>query len=99
MILCLTRKPAEEIVAKEMGVMEGAAPSINFHPFVVTADGNSIKDRDTRIEFDPPTSAQVGSVLNYLLNKFSDYERAISIFWHWTQRWSPANCCRDYGRR
>ena len=49
MILCLTRKPAEEIVAKEMGVMEGAAPSINFHPFVVTADGNSIKDRVARI--------------------------------------------------
>ena len=48
-ILCLTRKPAEEIVAKEMGVMEGAAPSINFHPFVVTADGNSIKDRVARI--------------------------------------------------
>ena len=48
MILCLTRKPAEEIVAKEMGVMEGAAPSINFHPFVVTADGNSVKDRLAR---------------------------------------------------
>ena len=48
-ILCLTRKPAEEIVAKEMGVMEGAAPSINFHPFVVTANGNSIKDRVSRI--------------------------------------------------
>ena len=45
MILCLTRKPAEEIVAKEMGVMAGAAPSINFHPFVVTADGNAVKDR------------------------------------------------------
>ena len=49
MILCLTRKPAEEIVAKEMGVMAaGAAPSINFHPFVVTADGNSVKDRVAR---------------------------------------------------
>ena len=51
-ILCLTRKPAEEIVAKEMGVVmegDGAAPSINFHPFVVTADGNSVKDRDARI--------------------------------------------------
>ena len=48
MILCLTRKPAEDIVAKEMGVMEGAAPSINFHPFVVTADGNSVKDRLAR---------------------------------------------------
>ena len=44
-ILCLTRKPAEEIVAKEMGVMAGAAPSINFHPFVVTADGNAVKER------------------------------------------------------
>ena len=47
-ILCLTRKPAEEIVAKEMGVMAGAAPSINFHPFVVTADGNAVKDRVAR---------------------------------------------------
>ena len=75
MILCLTRKPAEEIVAKEMGVMEGAAPSINFHPFVVTADGNSIKDRVARIGgkmqkyFDP--SAQVGSPLNAYITNYA----------------------------
>ena len=77
MILCLTRKPAEEIVAKEMGVMEGAAPSINFHPFVVTADGNSIKDRVARIGgkmqkyFDPLTSVQVGSPLNAYITNYA----------------------------
>ncbi len=40
-ILCLTRKPADEIVAKEMGV---ATPGIglNFSPFVVTADGRTV---------------------------------------------------------
>ena len=62
-------------MAKEMGVMEGAAPSINFHPFVVTADGNSIKDRVARIggnlhkKYDPQTtSEQVGSALALFAN-------------------------------
>jgi carboxylesterase type B len=45
-ILCLTRKDADDILAKEMGV---AMPGLNFFPFVVTADGKTVTDEPRKM--------------------------------------------------
>ncbi len=41
MIQCLLTKKAEDIVYQEMGVV--ANPGLNFHPFVMTVDGKTLK--------------------------------------------------------
>ena len=40
-IMCLTQKPADDILNRELGV---SPPGINFNPFVVTIDGKTIRE-------------------------------------------------------